>query len=285
MTIDRSSWWWQRGRAVLAVGLGLLLTGWATTPLEQTAWGAVRARQPELNLHDFKSAVGQGMVLGVLGGFRSIMADFSWISAFYSWETQNPKMAAQTEALVYLTVLLDPRSTYFWSNGSRMIGLDIPSWYARGGRTVTPEQKAEIEGERQRAQQLLDRGLTFHPQSWNLHRDKAMMYQYNMHNLPAAAEQYRLAAEGPGAPYYLARIYAETLRQLGRYREAYDYLLKLYPTLPAKVPAAAKDAVWEQLRDLEDQLKLPPSERLPAADEPPGYKTAESAPGAPASAH
>jgi tetratricopeptide (TPR) repeat protein len=258
---------------VLAVFLVLLATGWATGPLEQTAWGAARARQPELNLRDLQGALGQGLVMGVLGGFRTIMADFSWISAYYSWAKQDPITAPQTEALIYLTTLLDPQSVYFWSNGASIIGKDIPSWYVRRGRKITQDEYMTIKREQgERAQQLLDRGLTFHPQNWVLLRDKAMIYQWNMLEPEASVESWRRAAEAPGAPYYLARVYAELLANQGRTREAYDYYRKLYPTLPNKVPAAAKDVVWERLRELEDTLKLPPDQRLPASDAPPGYQ-------------
>jgi hypothetical protein len=275
MTIDRSSWWWQRGRAVLAVLGGLFLTGWAAGPLQERAWATMRERQPELNLRDLQGAVGQGMVMGLLGGFRTMMADFMWISGYDSWEKRN---RPETESKVYLTTLLDPRSVYFWSNGARIIGKDIPVWrIQQAGRQTTPAEQMAIRHEQaSRALSFLDRGLEFHPDNWTLLQDKALLYQnnmgdpydsadhqYNKEDLTAAAEQYRLAAAASGAPYYVARIYAELLRRLGRNQEAYDYLRRLYPTLSANVPAATKDVVWERLRELEDALKLPSSERLP----------------------
>jgi hypothetical protein len=295
MTIDRSSWWWQRGRAVLAVFAGLLLTGWVTGPLQERAWGVVRERQPELNLRDLQGAVGQGMVLGLLGGFRSIMADFMWIKGYDSWEKRN---RPEAESTVYLTTLLDPRAVYFWSNGARIIGKDIPVWrIQQAGRQTTPAEQMAIRHEQAlRALSFLDRGLEFHPDNWTLLQDKALLYQnnmgdpydsadhqYNRQDLTAAAEQYRLAAAAPGAPYYVARVYAELLRRLGRNQEAYDYLRRLYPTLPANVPAATKDIVWERLRELENTLKLPASECLPeSAATLPEKPSAPAAPAKPA---
>jgi hypothetical protein len=268
MTIDRSSWWWQRGRALVAVAAGLVLAGWVAGPLQDKAWGAVRERNPELKMQDLKSALGQGMVLGLLGGFRSILSDFVWIQAYWAWEKRD---RPQTEALVELATLLNPKSVYFWSNAARYIGKDIAFWrFGEAGRQLTRDEQVAIRREQgQRAQNLLDRALEYNPDSATLLLDKAMIYQYNMDDFADSVEQYRRAAAAPNAPYYLPRVYAEILRKAGRTREAYDFYRKLYPTLPANVPAAAKDTVWERLRELENELKLPAAERLPESDAPP----------------
>jgi hypothetical protein len=276
--IDRSSWWWQRGRAVCAVGGGLLAAGLAAGPVQATAWGAVRARQPELNLRDFKSALGQGVVLGLLGGFRTIIADFAWITGYMNWEK---RIRPETEAMVNLTTLLDPQSVYFWSEGARIIGKDIPAWRvedAQKAGNLTAEGELAIRREQgNRAQSLLDRGLANNPHNPTLLLDKAMIYDINMQDLADSIEQYRQAAAAPGAPYFLARVYAEKLTTAGHEREAYDYLRQLYPTLPANVPAAAKATVWERLREMEDDLKLPAAERLPPSAAPPAGKTPTAA--------
>jgi len=273
MTIDRSSWWWQRGRAVLAVFAGLLAAGLATGPLQGYAWGAVRARTPELNLKDFNSALGQGLVLGLLGGFRTIMADFMWITGYTNWEK---RIRPETEAMVNLTTLLDPQSVYFWSEGARIIGKDIPAWRVEAAEkagVLTPAQELAIRREQgNRAQSLLDRGLANHPNNPTLLLDKAMIYDINMQDLADSIDQYRQAASAPGAPYFLGRVYAEKLVRSGQVRAAYDYFRSIYPTLPANVPAAAKAIVWERMRELEDELKLPAAERLPESDAPPEEK-------------
>ncbi len=279
MTIDRSSWWWQRGRAVLAVCAGLLAAGIVTGPLQATAWGAVRSRQPDLNLQDFKSALGQGLVLGILGGFRAIMADFVWIAGNSSWEKRN---RPETEAMVNLTTLLNPRSVNFWSEGARMIGKDVPAWRVEAAEkagNLTPAAELAIRREQgNRAQSLLDRGLANHPQNPTLLLDKAMIYDINMHELAESIDQYRQAANAPGAPYFLARVYAEKLTTAGHEREAYDYLRHLYPSLPANVAAASKAAVWGRMREMEDDLKLSAAERLPESAAPPEEKKAATAP-------
>ena len=196
-----------------------------------------------------------------------------WITGYTNWEK---RIRPETEAMVNLTTLLDPQSVYFWSEGARIIGKDIPAWRVEAAEkagNLTPAAELAIRREQgYRAQSLLDRGLENHPQNPTLLLDKAMIYDINMQDLADSIDQYRQAAAAPGAPYFLGRVYAERLVKIGRVREAYDYLRSIYPTLPLNSPAAAKATVWGRLRELEDELKLPAAERLSASDAPPDEK-------------
>ena len=58
-------------------------------PVEGPAWARVQAGQPELNLGGGRGALGQGVVIGMLGGFRAIMADFLWIRTNTVWERRD----------------------------------------------------------------------------------------------------------------------------------------------------------------------------------------------------
>jgi tetratricopeptide (TPR) repeat protein len=260
MTIDRSSWFWRRGRAYLITWVVLVVTGVAATPLQETAWNQVKSRQPDLNLADFKDSVGQGMVLGLLGGFRNVMADAVWLRRYYFWEKRD---LPNTEALIDLATTLDPRALEFWDNGSANIAYDIAAWRFYDERHAPPAVLDSIKREQaERALRFLDRGLVFHPNNPTLLRDKALIYQFRLNDLPTAADQYRIAAEAPGAPSFLGRIYVELLRQLGR---------NIYFHLPPYTTADERFIVWNRLQDLEDTLKLPVSERLPLSDAPPGW--------------
>ncbi|HEY0946391.1 MAG TPA: hypothetical protein VGD81_14030, partial [Opitutaceae bacterium] len=73
-------------------------------------------------------------------------------------------------------------------------------------------------------------------------------------------------------PYYAARIHAELLRRMGRKREAYDWLVRLYPTLPrsrdgapasaAMLEAAMPGVVLQRIRELEQELGVPEAQRF-----------------------
>ncbi len=276
MTIDRSSWWWRRGRLTLGLCAGLSLAGWVTNPLQDQAWGAVRAHQPELSLGQFQDALGQGLILGTFGGFRSIMADFVWLQEYSYWEKMD---RPQTEALVHLATTLDPSSAYFWENGGRTIGLDIPIWriLAGGGFAKMPkvEQDALMLEQGQRAIEFLDQGLMYVPNNRGLITTKAQIYTYRFNDKAKAAEMYRLVADLPDSPRMFMRIYADAMRNLddpAKTREGYNYLRKRYPELTLPSDKEDREITWERLRALEDELNLPPAERLPEAAAPPGWK-------------
>jgi hypothetical protein len=83
-----------------------------------------------------------------------------------------------------------------------------------------------------------------------------------LHDVALAAESYRRASEQPDAPYFPARIHAELLRRQGMKGEALAWLAKLYPTLPTHVEAAAAALVLTRIRELENELSIPPEARF-----------------------
>lgn len=266
MAMARDSWFHRTGRRLLVAGAALLGAGMITSPLQDQVWGEVKTFQPELNLVDVEDALGQGMVLGLLGGFRTLLADFVFLRVNHHWEKRD---RPNTEALIALTTAIDPRPMFFWLNGARMVAYDIPVWRVRerGGWDDLPEAvKDRIFAEQaERGLAMMDRAAKFHPDDYRVPLEKAQIYNNKLKDYESAARLYREAAEMPDAPYFTARIHAELLRDLGRPGEAYDYLRELYPTLPTmqENPAGGRDVVLERLRDLEAELDLPPIQRLP----------------------
>ena len=65
----------RRLRSALIILALLSLVG-LLTPAGVSAWREERAAQVEMNLGEVETALGQGLVVGMLGGFRTIMADF-----------------------------------------------------------------------------------------------------------------------------------------------------------------------------------------------------------------
>lgn len=250
--------------------LALLLTGLALRPLEKPTWEAVRAGRPELQLRDLEGALGQGIVVGVLGGFRAILADFLWIRLNGIWERkERPKMGP----MIRLVTRLDPRPDFFWINGARMLAYDVPNWRIRaegGYDAVPPERQQEIDREQaEQAFRLLESAREFHPENPRMYLEVGQIYLHRLDNVEKAAEWFGKAKDKPGAPYFVARIYAELLRRQDKDGEAYQFLRDLHPTLPAGNPAARKEVVLDRIRTLEETLDIPPEERYRPVRQPP----------------
>jgi tetratricopeptide (TPR) repeat protein len=231
-----------------------LLTGWLSEP----AWKAMRADEPALHAHELDQTLGQGLTIGLLGGFRAIVADFLWLQTNTAWEEQD---LPTTQNLIRLVSAVDPRPLFFWINGSRMIGYDMPSWriQAAGGYSVVP-QSVQTRFDSEQAAIALDhlrRGLTYHPNQPYLFIEMAGIHQHRLKDLESAAKLLRKAAEQDGAPYYAARIHAELLRRIGKKEEAYQWLKELHPTLNPTDPFAMPDLVLERIRELENELAVP----------------------------
>ena len=241
---------------------GLALCGGASRCILAPAWTELGECQPAWRLDLPGAALGQGVSLGVFGGFRSLAADFLWLRANVFWEERN---SAATLGSLRLVTTVDPRPLVFWLNGARIMAYDIPVWRisALGGREVVPAAvRHHIEAEQARlALAWLDDGLKFHPMSPAIFIEQANICLNCQDDRAAAAANYRRASEQPDAPYYAARLYAELLRRMGRKGEALAWLKQLHPRLPPDDDAAAAALVLARIRELEAELAVPVERR------------------------
>lgn len=251
----------QRLQRIAVTLLVLIVLGFSLQLVESPAWKIVKSGQPELNLKEVEGALGQGLIVGVLGGFRTIMADFLWIRTNTIWQRRD---RVKLDAMIHLVTTLDPRPDFFWINSSRMVAYDVPNWRIQdeGGYLEVPEsrQKAIDLDQAEQAFVLLYRATEFHPDNPRFALEVGQIYLNRLKDTPHAAEWFLKASEMPGAPYYAARIYAELLRKQGKNNEAYQYLKQLHRTLPDD-PYAQKDILLERIHELEEQLEVPYSLR------------------------
>ncbi|MBL9201947.1 MAG: hypothetical protein JNL39_15660 [Opitutaceae bacterium] len=240
---------------VTLAGAGILLQR-----LAAPAWQELRGRQPALRLDASLATAGQGATIGLLGGFRALAADATWIRVYALWERRD---LAGVQNLIQLVATLDPRPIYFWLNGARIMGHDFAAWRvdaAGGYEAVAEPERLRLDREQgQLALRHLDAAAAFHPASAELWIERASLELNRLHDPLAAAESYRRAWEQPNAPYFTARLHAELLRRAGKKREALDWLMKLHPTLPADDEAAAAPVVLTRIRELEKELGVPPA--------------------------
>lgn len=242
----------------------LVLTGTLATHVGRRAWVELRADTPVLAGEDFEAAAGEGLMIGLLGGFRAVTADLLWVRTNALWEQQD---LPGTQAMIRLVTAVDTRPLLFWITGARIIGYDMPVWRvdalaAGQGSAVPAVVQQRITAEQvEAALGLLTRARVYHPNEPQVLIEMAALRHRKLGDLAGAAELYREAASVPGAPYYAARIRAELLKQMGRPREAYDWLVAVHRHLPPDDPMAMPDIVLGRIRELEDQLGVPPAER------------------------
>ena len=238
---------------LLLLGLALVMR-----PVEQRAHVAFSAAQSDLPLSQIEGALGPGIILAVLGGFRTILADFSWIRLNAAWEQ---KAHGELDALIRLVTTLEPDSVYFWINSARMLAYDVPHWRidAAGGSSVlsATQQREIFEEQAQHAFELLARARQFHPLESKLHLEVAQIYLIRLQDHAAAGEWFLKASELPAAPYYAARRYADLLQLQGLNQQAYLFLKQLHQKLPNEDPYAQKNIVLERIQQLEASLQLP----------------------------
>lgn len=251
-----------RIRRILSIVIILVVIGMLTRPIEAPAWETVKSGQPEMNLEEIEGALGQGLVVGVLGGFRAILADFLWIRTNTIWERRD---RAKLDAMVRLVTTLDPRPEFFWINGSRMIGYDVPHWRIAeegGYQDVSESRQRAIDlDQADQAFDLLDKALEFHPGRSKFYMEKGNIYLNRLKDDANAAIWFLKASQQDDAPYFIARIYAQLLRKQSLDTEAYAFLKDLYVELP-DVPYAQKNIILERIRNLENDLKIPSWERF-----------------------
>lgn len=119
-------------------------TGFATMPLEKTAWGFVQKTMPEISAEFLAQNAGTGIILGTIGGFRTVLADIAWLRAYHFWGKRD---LLDCESLMALARTLDPQNYFFWENSVNYTAFDFPAWIINsrgGGRRVSEQVQSEI---------------------------------------------------------------------------------------------------------------------------------------------
>lgn len=262
--IAEAQWFCQNLKKTGLFFLSLALVGGATRMLEEPAWERIKKSQPEFNLKGMEEALGQGIVIGLLGGFRTVIADFLFIKANVHWEKKERE---KTEVLLNLVTEIDPRPMFFWLNSARMIAYDIPVWriQALGGFSKVPQvvqEKIKTE-QAHRGLSIMNRAERFHPEDYRVPLERAQIFNNRLNDKEKAAQWYLVTSTYEQAPFFAGRIYAQLLRDLGRKKEAYYYLKQNFALLPDDDVTAVKGVVLSRIRKLEGELNIPESLRLP----------------------
>ena len=246
-----------------ALGL-LLLWGGVKLPWEKSLaaqrervmYGAGASVSPQL-----RDSLGQGLSMAALGGFRGVAANFLWISLTEAWQERQ---WSRVQTYAELSVLLQPRVVFFWEMGAWNLAWNASMDAQYNGRTGgissrNRDARMWVEAGRD----LLERGLSFHPEKYNLYRALGDLYWQRLQDYNRAAEYYLLAAAKPGAPAYLERFAGRALEEAGRKQDAYVYWKTLWLGTTDHGPGPRRwDVIEKRIRKLETELNIPLEKKL-----------------------
>jgi tetratricopeptide (TPR) repeat protein len=241
----------RRAAAVLVAALAI--AGVGLSPLRESVRKA-GAGEPRL-------AAARLIDVAIPGVLRALVADGLWLKVYVAWAGRD---RPRTERLIRLVSMVDDRPLEYWINGARIIASDIAEWRLSSDEAsaVPAEVRRQIvEEQAQAAVGHLAEAEARHPDKAAIWVEMGNIQLYRRRDLARAAECYRRAAESPDAPFFATRIYAELLQRLGRDHEAYAWLCRVHPTLPANDQAAMSGLVLRRIRELEKRLDLSPQEQ------------------------
>ncbi len=248
-------------RAILSALLVLLVAAWGTLPL-QTRIEGQRLRLKFGGVHvtrQMRDVMGQGMMIGVLAGFRGVVADFIWILGHGDWESRQ---WFQQYNKMQVATMLQPESVLFWDVGAWHMAWNIG--YAERTDTSNYTLAQGIKRERvwhERARQFLMRGIQNNPSRYNLYFKLGWLYEQKFNDPCLAAEQYGLAARFADAPAYVARMHCRGLAECGKLAEAYQCWKSLW-FQDHKAVHQNWTIVEREIRLLEKKMDIPDSQRI-----------------------
>lgn len=188
--------------------------------------------------------------LNLLGGFREIAADFSWIAVYHAWQKRDVETLRQE--LAWATAL-NPDSTMFWLDGARMLGFDVAAWRREESVDVATHKLINCE-QLDLAVSFLDLAQAMHPDRADYPVEQAVLHLRLANDARAAERALIRAQKCSDAPPYVARVRAELLVRMGRDREALEVLLHAWATLPPQDPRAMLEVIETRIREIRRRL-------------------------------
>ena len=231
--------------------------------IAELSWTKVRVSIPEMGKKQIEPSLGQGMLLGILGGFRTVVADGAWIRSYVLWERRD---RAGCEALMRTSCLLDPRARFFWENTGYVIGYDMAHWEIRkrgGYAKVSPEIQDDLfKKYAQQGIRVMEEGVKYTGGNVGILISAGQMSELKLKDFSLAASYYKRASESKNPPWFVHFLCAKALWESGQTKKAYDWYRDVWQKKLSKEDDYAPDDL-EHLRYMEEQLHLPVLQRIP----------------------
>jgi hypothetical protein len=206
-----------------------------------------------------RDQVGQGMAIGLLAGFRGVVADFLWIQGHTFWEKKEWLRQYRN---IQLVTALQPQAVMFWDTGAWHF-----AWNVGYAVSVDPSNATKAVGlKRQRewwdhGKSLLERGIENVPNRYELYFALGWLYMQKYNDPCRASEQLAIASSYKEAPSYISRLHARMMEQCGFLREAYDDWVRMWHEDRTQVNHPWS-VVEREIRRLEEQLNIPEKDRI-----------------------
>lgn len=229
-------------RACVCVLLLALLSA-AMFPLARRAMSGMGA----VSEKTVRALSGTSGLFALLGGYRSVVADFVWIKAYVEWER---RLYSECVSSIELASCIDPSMTIFWTQGASIIAFDTPHWIM--GELGRKPSKSEEESIRRKqanaAIKYLDEGIKIYPDNPDLWLSKGQIYIIALSDYKNAQHCYAKIAEiyGKECPVYILRIYAAILGKNGYFKQARAVLQEIFDGLEPDSPI--KDEISKNIK-------------------------------------
>jgi tetratricopeptide (TPR) repeat protein len=261
MTVARFPW----RRVVL---IAVIVCAWAPFKLlwEQN----IKRQQDQLRYHGvvvtrtLRDQLSQGLTIGILAGFRNVVADFVWLQVTVAWEKYE---WFKMDSLISLVTSLEPRAILFWDNGGWQLAWNV-SIYVKDDVAHQPSELRRLHDSRFwifRGMDVYKRGLENNPTSPQLWISLGELYQNRLGDYRDAAYAYSKAAALPDAPSYIERFQAIMLQNGGYDAEALEAWKALWFRLtPAQREEKQhwKEKIISNIQLLEKKLNVPKEKRV-----------------------
>ena len=248
-----------RGLTILTVVVALFIAGC----FAENSWRLVRTSIPEMGRKEIEPTLGQGVLLGILGGLRTVIADGTWLRSYVAWEKRD---RAACEGLMRTACALDPRARYFWENTGYVMGYDMAHWEIRrrgGYAKVSQEiQDGLFKSYARKGLEVFEDGAKHTGGNPGILISAGQMAEIKLKDNLLAASYYKRATESANAPWFSYFLCARALWEGGQKKESYAWYRKQWLEKLKGVGDGSPDDL-EHLRYMEAELTLPVLQRIP----------------------
>ena len=204
-------------------------------------------------VNDIVVDAGSGVIWGVLGGFRTIVADFLFLRGYIAWEDRK---LTEYETLAELAVLVDPRPEIFWKFASTTIAFDMPVWRIEegGGMENVPlsvQRRIRLE-HMERAVAFLEKGAARFPENPMFPIEMGKIVLNASEDFDRTAELFLRAWRMDTAPPFIGRLISRVLESAGRPEEGLQILRRDLERIDPNHPEGFIPLIHQRISELEE---------------------------------